>query len=163
QASWGSTEERNDASPAPARDDGSDEATLPEDLLQIIRCSDENSPDRSALFHSVVGKLKRRQWTVEVIAALLEKYPGGVAQKYVGRIREEVKRSYTKVTNGSGATSGQTHGQTTPGPSAAAVSSSAPGARPGIGGAQAASTAPRVLPTIRLVDGQLPRVLKETE
>jgi hypothetical protein len=104
------------------------------------------------LFHSVVAQLERRHWTIDAIAALLEKYPNGIAQKYIKRLRKEIKRSYGKVAGA---------GTATPnigvGPSAAtAGSGSAPGA-------SAAPHAPHVIPTIRLVDGQLPRAVEETE
>ena len=55
---------------------------------------------RSALFHHVVGELKKRRWAVEAIVALFERYPHGVGAKYAGRILEEVRRSYAKVENG---------------------------------------------------------------
>jgi hypothetical protein len=122
-----------------------DEATLPADLLDIIRhgCP---PPNRSTLFHSVVAQLERRHWTIDAIAALLEKYPNGIAQKYIKRLRKEIKRSYGTATPNIGV-----------GPSAAtAGSGSAPGA-------SAAPHAPHVIPTIRLVDGQLPRAVEETE
>jgi hypothetical protein len=56
-----------------------DEATLPADLLDIIRqgCP---PPNRSTLFHSVVAQLERRHWTIDAIAALLEKYPKRIAR-----------------------------------------------------------------------------------
>jgi hypothetical protein len=118
-----------------------DEATLPDDLLEIIRNGGDNSADRSALFHSVVAQLKRRHWSIEAITALLEKYPDGIAKKYVKRLRKEVERSYGKV--------------------AAAVTGIAAGV--GAGPAPGASTALHIIPTIRLVDGQLPRAVDETE
>src|SRR5262249_49087000 len=73
-----------------------DEAELPVDLLQLIRDGVEVGQDRSAGFHSVIARLKKRRWSVEAIAALLEKYPNGIASKYIGRLREEVERSYGK-------------------------------------------------------------------
>jgi hypothetical protein len=116
-----------------------DEATLPDDLLEIIRHGGDQNTDRSVLFHSVVGQLKRRRWTVEAITALLDKYPNGIAKKYINRLRKEVERSYAKVANASGNT--------------AAGGSTAP----------ATSAPPHVIPTIRLVDGRLPRAIEETE
>ena len=47
-----------------------------------------------------MAQLKKRRWSAEAIAALFEKYPDGIAQKYAGRIREEVERSYDKVSDG---------------------------------------------------------------
>ena len=80
-----------------------DEATLPADLLDIIRhgCP---PPNRSTLFHSVVAQLERRHWTIDAIVALLEKYPNGIAQKYIKRLRKEIERSYGKVAGAGTAT-----------------------------------------------------------
>jgi hypothetical protein len=79
-------------------DDG-DETTLPPDLLRLIRDGVSGIEDRSAVFHSVVARLKRRRWSVEAIVALFERYPNGIAHKYLGRIRAEVERSYDKHDN----------------------------------------------------------------
>ena len=128
-----------------------DEATLPADLLDIIRYGCP-PPNRSTLFHSVVAQLERRHWTIDAIAALLEKYPNGVAQKYIKRLRQEIERSYGKVAGAGTATPNIGIGPT----AATAGSASAPGA-------SAAPHAPHVIPTIRLVDGQLPRAVEETE
>jgi hypothetical protein len=70
------------------------EATLPEELLKDIcegGVGKGNDKSRSALFQSVIDQLKRRHWTVEDIFALLEKYPNGVAKKYVKRLRKEIE------------------------------------------------------------------------
>jgi hypothetical protein len=130
-----------------------DEATLPEELLKDIReggVGRTNDASRSALFQSVVDRLKRRRWSVDSIVALLEKYPNGVGAKYAKRLRKEVERSYTKAVGGALA-----------GPSAAGAGS--PGSAPGPAPAASPAAAPHVLPTIRLVDGQLPRAVEETE
>ena len=86
------------------------EASLPTELLQDIRdggvslgVGAKADKSRSGLFHRVIAELKKRKWTVDEIHALLERYPNGVAAKYVERLREEVTRSYGKVENGSGA------------------------------------------------------------
>src|SRR5262249_57334566 len=80
-----------------------DEATLPEELLKDIReggVGKTNDKSRSALFQSVIDQLKRRHWSIESIVALLEKYPNGVAKKYVKLLRKEVDRSYGKAVAG---------------------------------------------------------------
>src|SRR5262249_1185568 len=83
---------------APNSNATGDEATLPHDRLELIRRGPaEANADRSALFHGVVGQLKRRHWTAEAITALLGKYPKGIAEKYGQRLRKEVERSYGKV------------------------------------------------------------------
>ena len=118
-----------------------DEAELPADLLQLIREGVDAGQDRSAAFHSVVARLKKRRWSVEAIAALLEKYPNGIASKYIGRLREEVERSYNKhAVSAKAKKAGQ---------------SKTTSAGPGI--------ASPTLATIRVVAGQLPRIVSETE
>jgi hypothetical protein len=139
--------------------DNGDESTLPDDLLKIIRegvatngaAHSGGDKTRSALFHSVIAQLKKRRWSLEAIIALLEKYPNGIAKKFISsrptdKWHREVKRSYDKVGGG-------------------AVAITAPAAAAGGMGAAAAGPAPqpRVIPTIRLVDGQLPRVVEEAE
>ena len=148
---------------------------------------------RSGLFHYVIGELKKRRWQIEQIHTLLEKYPNGVAAKYQGRLADEIGRSYDKVENGNGAGTGASNGvggptQGSGAPSAAsarvqafggsggnpggsgatpppppppapgAPSGPAPGPAPGTGAAPG-----YVLPTIRIVAGQLPRMIAETE
>jgi hypothetical protein len=135
-----------------------DEATLPAELLKDIRdggSGKKNDKSRSALFQSVIDQLKRRHWTVDAIVALLGKYPNGIGAKYGNRLRKEVERSYGKAVGGTlpGGTKSTPAGPTpTPGATSAAAAQQA-----------AATAAPRVLPTIRLVDGQLPRAVHETE
>jgi hypothetical protein len=136
------------------------ESTLPEELLKDIReggVGKGNDKSRSALFQSVVDQLKRRHWSVEDIIALFKKYPNGVAKKYIKRLRKEVERSYHKAVSGvvliaagtAGASSGSASAATAPQATATAASASA--------------AAIRVLPTIRLVDGQLPRAVSAAE
>jgi hypothetical protein len=136
-----------------------DEATLPEELLKSIRdggVGKTNDKSRSALFQSVVDQLKRRHWSVESIIALLEKYPNGVGAKYARRLRKEVERSYGKAVGGTLA--GPSVAPSI-GPAAGAAASAAAQAAT----APAAARAPHVLPTIRLVDGRLPRTVEQTE
>ena len=148
---------------------------------------------RSGLFHYVIGELKRRRWPIEQIHTLLEKYPNGVAAKYQGRLADEIRRSYDKVENGNGAGSGASNGvggptqgsgappaasaraqafggsggnpggsgaapPPPPPPAPGAPSGPAPGPAPGTGPAPG-----YVLPTIRIVAGQLPRTIAATE
>ena len=143
-----------------------DKTTLPEELLKDIReggVGKTNDKSRSALFQSVVDQLKRRHWSIESIIALFEKYPNGVAKKYIKRrLRKEVERSYDKAVGGTPAAPGVTSVTGVTGVTASAGLS--PGtAAPQATAAPAAARAPHVLPTIRLVDGQLPRAVGETE
>jgi hypothetical protein len=146
------------------------EATLPEELLKDIReggVGKGNDKSRSALFQSVIDQLKRRHWTVEDIFALLEKYPNGVAKKYVKRLRREVERSYAKAVSGvvlvataapTGASSGGASTAAAPQGTAASASASVSATA-----SASATAAIRILPTIRLIDGQLPRAVSATE
>jgi RepB DNA-primase from phage plasmid len=146
-----------------------DEATLPDDLLEIIRLGGSPTDDRSVLFHRVVKELWLRRWTIETITELLDKYPQGIAEKYGKRLRKEVERSYAKFTKGAG-TSGPSSGAgpavtgtttATPGPATAGTTTASAGPAGGTG--TTSTTPPRVLPTIYLEDGQLPRVVTEVE
>jgi RepB DNA-primase N-terminal domain len=137
-----------------------DETTLPEELLKSIRdggVGKTNDKSRSALFQSVIDQLKRRHWSIESIIALLEKYPNGVGAKYGKRLRKEVERSYGKAVGG---TLGGLGAAPFAGP---ALGVAAASAAPQTAAASAAARAPHVLPTIRLVDGQLPRTVEATE
>jgi hypothetical protein len=115
-----------------------DETTLPPELLELIQNGAEQG-DRSTTFHSVIAQLKKRRWSVDAIVALLEKYPNGIGRKYAGRLRDEVERSYVKV-NSAGDSQ------------ASAANATA-----------AAAPAQVVIPTIRLIAGQLPRIVTEAE
>ena len=119
-------------------DDTGDETKLPNDLLQLIRNGVDDTEDRSAAFHSVVAQLKRRRWSVEAITSLFEKYPDGIARKYAGRVRDEVERSYGKHASNE-------------------VSATDDGSKAD------PDVTPHILPTIRVIAGQLPRVVSETE
>jgi hypothetical protein len=153
------------------------EATLPEELAKSIReggVSKTSNSGRSGLFQSVVDQLKRRHWSIDDIVALLEKYPNGIAAKYAKRLRKEVTRSYGKAVGGapvvaSGGTPGTVGTGSSGGATAAAASSQTAGPGPGAGpsaspsAAPSAARAPHILPTIRLIDRQLPRTVEATE
>jgi RepB DNA-primase from phage plasmid len=136
-----------------------DETTLPVDLLRDIRkggVGKGSDASRSALFQSVVGQLKRRHWSCEAIVALFEKYPNGIRAKYGKRLAKEVERSYGKAIGGvsPGASTTVSAAAT---PASTATGGTAPGATPHT------AAAGNVLPTVRLIDGQLPRAVAETE
>ena len=143
------------------------EATLPAELLKDIReggVGKGNDKSRSALFQSVVDQLKRRHWSIENIVALFEKYPNGVAKKYVKRLRKEVERSYSKAVSGVVLMTAAAAGTS---PGGASTATAAQGAAASTSASASASTsaaaAIRILPTIRLTDGQLPRAVSATE
>jgi hypothetical protein len=140
-----------------------DESTLPDDLLEAIR-TDLPKGQRSEAFHSVIAQLKKRNWSVDAIVALLEKYPNGIANKFIKRLRGdrgEVRRSYDKIA-ATAPNAGAAGGAPPPPPPSAAAAPAA-GAAPGAGAGAGVAPAPHVLPTIRLVDGRLPDVVAETE
>ena len=142
------------------------EATLPEELLKDIREGGVGKADdksRSALFQSVVDQLKRRHWDIESIVALLEKYPNGVGAKYSKRLRKDVERSYGKAVGGAPLPASGGTGGTLGTGSAGAGASASTAASATSTTASASATAPHVLPTIRLVDGQLPRTTEQVE
>jgi len=142
------------------------EATLPEELLKDIREGGVGKADdksRSALFQSVVDQLKRRHWDIESIVALLEKYPNGVGAMYSKRLRKEVERSYGKAVGGAPLPASGGTGGTLGTGSAGAGASASTAASATSTTASASATAPHVLPTIRLVDGQLPRTTEQVE
>src|SRR5262249_26116441 len=146
-----------------------DEATLPDDLLEIIRLGGSPTDDRSALFHRAVKELWLRRWTIETITELLEKYPKGIAEKYGKRLRKEVERSYAKFAKGAGTSAPSSGagpavtGTTTPTPGPATAGTTTASAGPAGGTGTTSTTPPPVLPTIYLEDGQLPRVVTEVE
>jgi hypothetical protein len=101
------------ATPDPAPQGGGNESTLPADLLDAIRDGGvskgngaKGDKSRSGHFHYVIAELEKRQWTIEAIHALLERYPQGVAAKFQGRLLEEIKRSFGKIKNGAGGGNG---------------------------------------------------------
>jgi hypothetical protein len=76
-----------------------DERDIPAETWKIIRDGVADGL-RSDAFWNVVLTLKRRGFTVDGITALLEKYPAGIARKYIGRLRQEVERIYNKLHEG---------------------------------------------------------------
>jgi uncharacterized protein DUF5906 len=73
-----------------------EEDTIPTEMMKIIRDGAEEGR-RSVEFFRAVAWLKQLGWTVPGITALLERYPGGIAEKYAGRISIEVARAYGKI------------------------------------------------------------------
>ena len=118
------------------------EATLPAELLEMIR--DGFAPGtkiRSDKFFEVVKELWLRNWTLEAVTTLLEKYPNGIAEKYLGRILGEAKRCYDKFVAG-------------------ANGSAAPGAAPQ---PQPQPSTRPVKPTIDLRVGEQPQIATKAE
>ena len=95
-------------------------------------------PTRSDKFQEVIWHLASCGWTVEQIVDELAKYPNGIGLKYAGRLLKEVGRSYGKW---------QSQRR------AGAVGSSV--------GATGAGVTP--WPQIKVIPGELPRVVEEAE
>jgi hypothetical protein len=51
---------------------------------------------RSEIFQSVIFRLANAGLSINDIEETLIEYPNGIAQKYAGRLREEIERSYSK-------------------------------------------------------------------
>jgi hypothetical protein len=77
-----------------------DEADIPVGTLQIIRHGVTGSSDRSLAFFNVMRVLKPLGFTVDGVVNLLERYPNGIAQKYIKRLRPEIERIYNKLNQG---------------------------------------------------------------
>jgi hypothetical protein len=89
---------------------------------------------RSDLFQSTVWHYAGRGWSAQMIADEMERWPNGIGQKYASRLLEEVERSYGKwQATKQAAATGQA-------------------AAPGVS-----------WPQIRVIPGELPRVVNEAE
>jgi hypothetical protein len=66
------------------------------DYDAIIQNGAPVEADASALFHSVVGHLNGKGMSIDEIVEELAKWPAGIGQRYVGRLRQEVERSFRK-------------------------------------------------------------------
>src|SRR5262249_20420323 len=96
---------------------------------------------RSEKFQQVVWHLAAGGWIIDQITDELAQYPNGIGQKYAGRLYDEVVRSYAKW-------------QAQRRASVVAVSASA---------GSSASPSPTPWPQIRIIPGELPRVVDEAE
>ena len=92
--------------PEPPNNDGGtgggnvDEASIPADTMRVIReglGTSASKRDRSQTFWNVMIALKQLSFTVDSVVNLLEHYPNGIANKYEGRLRQEVERVYSKL------------------------------------------------------------------
>jgi putative DNA primase/helicase len=88
---------------------------------------------RSNMFQAVVWHLANKGWTPEQITEELDKHPNGIKQKYATRLRSEVERSYEKWRQTKQAT------------------------------ATGSTTTSNSWPQIRVISGELPRVVNEAE
>jgi hypothetical protein len=66
------------------------------DYDDIIENGAPNGADVSALFHSAVGHLHSKGMSVDEIVETLSKPIHGIGQRYPGRLRQEVERSFEK-------------------------------------------------------------------
>jgi hypothetical protein len=65
-------------------------------LFELIRDGAAEG-ERSEQFFAAVAQLKRLAWSVDGIVWLMEKHPGGIADKYANRLPREVERAFNKV------------------------------------------------------------------
>jgi RecA-family ATPase len=73
-----------------------DLASLQPELIKLIR-EGVPAPHRSEKFHRAVASLKDRGYSADAITSLLATHPGGIAEKFIERLDEEVERSYGKI------------------------------------------------------------------
>jgi hypothetical protein len=66
------------------------------DIDDLIKNGAKEDDDHSVLFHRVVWHLASKGMSVDEITDALGKHPNGIGAKYVGRLREEVERSFGK-------------------------------------------------------------------
>jgi len=125
----------------------------------LIKNGAPPNSDRSDLFHSVVGHLYGQGLSEDDIIEELARHPKGIGAKYVGRLGKEVRRSYRKW-------QGKKQARTTGQPP-----SLPPPPPPGGGTAQSSGPPPppppppppQTWPSIRIIAGELPRVVDEAE
>jgi putative DNA primase/helicase len=77
------------------------------DYDEVIRNGAPNG-QRSELFQASVWHLAAKGLSIEEIVAELEQYPRGIGEKYAGRLKEEVERSFAKWSARSTRRSGST-------------------------------------------------------
>src|SRR6516162_9991818 len=68
------------------------------DYDDVIQNGAPAGTDASALFHSVIGHLISKGMSIDEIVEELGKWPNGIGQRYAGRLRQEVERSFEKWT-----------------------------------------------------------------
>jgi hypothetical protein len=66
------------------------------DYEEIIRSGAPAGADVSAVFHAVIGHLNAKGMMIDAIVDELSKWPNGIGQRYAGRLRGEVERSFEK-------------------------------------------------------------------
>jgi hypothetical protein len=123
--------------------------------------------DRSEEFHKVVWHLAAAGWSIDQITDELELYPNGMAQKYIGRLYDEVKRCYDKWlaqrhASAVGASCAAPNSSATAMPAPRAGTASVPGGN-ATSSASAAPSIGSLWPQIRVVPAELPRIVDEAE
>jgi hypothetical protein len=117
---------------------------------------------RSDLFHSVVGHLYVQGFSEEKILKKFEAHPSGIAAKFTdkpGRLAKETRRSYQKWQRAKQArVTGQSPSLLPPSPPAGGPPSSPPPP-----GTPPPPPQPQTWPSIRIIAGELPRVVDEAE
>jgi putative DNA primase/helicase len=119
-----------------------EEASVPDDLMDLIRDGVSGTKDRSRAFMHAVGRLKDHGATVDGVTDLMSRYPDGIASKYLrpkNRLRREIERAYDKLPDA---------------PSIPPVSPGGAGAAPGLS---------LGLPIIEVRQGRIAAVIEEAE
>jgi len=75
-----------------------DESTIPAETLEAIKSSEKGG--RGNILWNVAQTLCEDGWTTDGIIKLLQRYPGGLANKFKGRLRREVERTCAKLVQG---------------------------------------------------------------
>lgn len=70
---------------------------LPSSLRKLVELGPPPGSDRSVAFHHAVCWLKAEGWSINQIEVLMTAHPNGVADKYSGRVRPEIERSWSKA------------------------------------------------------------------
>jgi hypothetical protein len=72
-----------------------DESSIPDETLEAIKSTEKGG--RGNILWNVVQTLREDGWTVDGIITLLRRYPNGLANKFKGRLRREVERTWGKL------------------------------------------------------------------
>jgi hypothetical protein len=72
-----------------------DESSIPDETLEAIKSTEKGG--RGTILWNVVQTLREDGWTVDGIITLLRRYPNGLANKFKGRLRREVERTWAKL------------------------------------------------------------------
>ncbi|WP_345822424.1 phage/plasmid primase, P4 family [Methylobacterium fujisawaense] len=84
------------ADPEPSEPRAAQRRDLPSALMRLVECGVPEG-QRSDQFMHAIGWFKDLGWEVAEIVELLTQHPAGIAEKYDGRLPEEVRRCWDKA------------------------------------------------------------------